>query len=141
MKYRLTLTALLLLMASIAAAQTVKSDWRFPSPDIPAKYDSEMKTDVYDLGNSFTAVRKKLGKSDVVIVGFRAAPEEIADADFALAVASKVLRLPKLLKETVLEQKDDFEFLFRTASGNTAGVTLAHDRKSAVVRLLPVEMQ
>jgi hypothetical protein len=139
MKRPARIALLLLVTLTVASAQTIKSDWRFPSPDIPAKYNTKLKTDVYDLGDGFTAIRKKFGDSEVAVVGFPPVPDEIEDADFALAVASKCFRLPKLLKDTVLEQKDKFEYLFRTESGRTVGVTLAHERKTAVVRLLPLK--
>jgi hypothetical protein len=141
---RFFFVALLLLVASASASsqeRKVKGDWKIPSPDIPSHYDADLKADIYDLGDGFEATRTKVRGHEVAIVGFKQIPGGISESDFALAVASKVLNLPKLLKDTVLEQKDKHEHLFRTALGSTAGVTIAHDRKTAVVRLLPEEEQ
>lgn len=75
----------------------------------------------------------------MVLVVIPLTPQTITEADLALTVAAKVLKLPRMLADTVLENRGDFEHRFRTASGRVAVVTIAHDRRSAVVRLLPLD--
>jgi hypothetical protein len=138
MKKAFTLTLLLLCAFTISArAQASKSDWTFPAPGIKSIYSQELKANVYDLGNGVFAARQNIKGNDFVLVSL---PPNISieDADLALAVVAKVLKLPRYLADTILERANDYEFRFRTLSGRVAGVTLAHDRASAIVRLIPL---
>lgn len=142
----LAILAVLACSLLAAGAQDLKSDWTFPAPNVKERYDAELKKTVYDLGDGFSAVRLKIGDAEVVLVSLPGDhPEktvgEIEEADIALVVASKAVHLPKLMKDVRLEQEEKFEHRFRTASGGVVLVVVAHDRKTAVVRLKPVEMQ
>jgi hypothetical protein len=128
---------LALLLGFSVHAQT-KNDWRFPSPEIKEHYSTELKTTVYDLGDGFIATKKSVENKPLMFVFIPEVANKSEDSDLALVIASKVWKLPRLLSDTILKREDKFEFRFRTVSGRTAGVTLAHDRKSAIVRLLPV---
>lgn len=144
MKRRFTLAVALCLLilafapASISQTKPTKSEWTFPAPGIKSRYDRELKGTIYDLGDGFHAHRRITGSQFLVFVSLPERLAEMEDSDLALVVASKVLKLPRLLSDTLLERESEFEFRFRTAGGRVAGVTLAHDRKSAIVRLIPV---
>ncbi len=132
---------LLLLAASTFAQQPKpKSEWKIDAPDSRCEYSEEAKACVYDLGDGFRAMRQKLSGHYFVIVGFsNQPPDAVSDPQLAIAVAAKVVTLAPLLKDAILKPKNDHEHLFRTATGRTAGVTIAADRKSAVVRIVGID--
>ena len=119
-----------------AGLRAIKNDWKFPAPGLKSEYSDELKATIYDMGDGFHAARVKIKEREFVFVSIPPGTARIEDSDLALLVADKVLRLPKALADTILPQEEKHEHLFRTANGLTVGVTLAHDRRSAVVRLI-----
>lgn len=143
------LAALLLSSATLTLAQksepaaerpTLKGDWKFPSPKVKERRDGA--TALYELGEGFIASRVKLEGKELVIVGIPQTEDTASapDSELAFIVAGLSLKLCTDFGKLFLEPNDS-EFRFRTLNGDTAGVTLASDRKTAVVRILPVEMQ
>jgi hypothetical protein len=141
----------LIALATTAAAQetnaprqrtTIKSDWKFPSPKVKEKFDRERKVTLYDLGDGFFAERVKLDGKELVVVAIPQNDDTLKtpDSELAFAVAGAALHLSTDFDKLFLGH-DGAEFRFLTLSGGKAGVTIARDRKTAVVRLLPEEMQ
>lgn len=135
----------LVVLAVAAAAQQragIKSDWKFPSPKVKEKYDPERKATLYDLGDGFFAERVKLDGKDLVVVSIPQSDDlkKTSDSELAFSVAVATLHLSTDFNKLFLG-RDGAEFRFLTLSGGKAGVTIARDRKTAVVRLLPEEMQ
>lgn len=113
------------------------NDWTFPKPGTQCRYSPKTKVDMCDLGNGIFAGYVELapGHSAVAVLFPILVPkEEVSDADLALAFASKVVELPKLLSDTIMEKKKGSEHRFRTASGKVVIVALDPGRKIAVVR-------
>lgn len=137
---------LIVFAAGTAAQQraTIKSDWKFPAPKVKEKYDSERKATMYDLGDGFFAERVKLDGKDLVIVSIPLDADKdlrrSSESEMAFIVADTTLNLSMDFDKLFLKP-DGHEYRFLTMNGASAGVTIAHDRKTAVVRLLPVEVQ
>ena len=117
----------------------LKSDWTFPTPGMKSQYSEQLKTTIYNLGHGFHAARVKLEGMMFVFVALPEGSGRIPDSDLALVVASKTLLLPRQGEDAVLEKENEYEHRFRTVGGRVASVTLAHDRKTAIVRIIPLE--
>jgi hypothetical protein len=126
----------------IAGRPALRGDWKFPSPKVKERRDPETKRTLYDLGHGFFASRVRIEGNDLVIVGIPQDADTLKapDSELAFMTAQASLKLCVDFGKLFLEP-DGNEFRFRTLNGDTAGVTIAHDRKTAVVRVVPVEMQ
>ncbi len=126
-------------LCAAAQAQETKIGWTFPAEGQKARPNETIGAPAFDLGDGFSATKLKVNGREVVMV-MVALPQvtrEVEDSDLALVVASKVLKLPRLPSEAVLRKETEREHRFRAASGRVAGVTLAQDRKTAIVRIIP----
>lgn len=118
------------------APTSERGEWTFPRPGMKGMYSEVSKTLMYDLGDGILAghIELLLGQPAVTIFFLPNVPkEEVSDADLALAFASKVVKLPDQLSDTILNQEKDSEYRFRTASGKVLIVALK-ERKVAILR-------
>jgi hypothetical protein len=121
-----------------SAQPEAEAGWAFPTEGMRGEYNADINGMVYDLGNGIYAGHTKFGGSPVVMVVFSKSftTEKVDNFDLAIAVAYKVVALPKQMADTVMGQNKIGEHLFRTASGKVVGVSIPPDRKSAVVRFI-----
>ncbi|HEY0003739.1 MAG TPA: hypothetical protein VGB17_02925 [Pyrinomonadaceae bacterium] len=131
------LVLVLAITAITSLAQQPNSEWTFPSQGMQGIYDERLKGVVYDLGDGFYGSHVKVRGVPVVVVTLaKGAPQEMSDADLTLLVASKTIRLHPTLKDALQGHTIGREYKFKTFNGRIAGVTLSHDRKTAIVRII-----
>jgi hypothetical protein len=127
---------------SDAVSSIESNEWTFPKPGMQGKYSNITKTTMYDLGDGIFAGHIEIVKGVPAVAMFfllnvpdddDADEEKVSDADLALAFASKVVKLPDQLSDTILNQEKDSEYRFRTASGKVLIVALK-DREIAILR-------
>jgi len=122
-----------------SAQPDAEAGWAFPTEGMRGEYNADIGGMVYDLGNGIFAAHTTIvtGSPIVMVVFSKAYPtEKIKDFDLAITIAYKVVKLPEKMADTVLGQNKIGEYLFRTASGKTIGVSIPPDRETAIVRLL-----
>ncbi len=113
------------------------NDWIFPKPGTQCRYSPITKVDMCDLGDGIFVGHVELAPGHPAVAVLFPIPvpkEEVSDADLALAFASKVVKLPDQLSETILDREKDSEYRFRTASGKVLIVALDASRKTAVIQ-------
>jgi len=113
-------------------------DWTFPRPGMRREYDKTVKGHIYELADGIYACHIKVAGEPVVLVSFsKQVPESVInDYDMTYMVAAEVVELSRYMADAVLPMENEYEHRFRTANGKIIGVTLAHDRKTALVRPL-----
>jgi hypothetical protein len=125
------------------AAADTGGEWTFPKAGMQGHYNEEAKVVIYDLGDAIFAGHLKLDTNQgplavvLVVFGVPVPRNEMSDGDLALVAASKVASLPERVADTVMGRADTDEYRFRTTSGKVIGVSIAYDRKTAIVRSLP----
>lgn len=123
-----------------AATQSVagaEGEWTFPRQGMQHYYSATIKGNIYYVGDGLYAGHTNLAGQPIVLVAFsKPIPEnEVKAFDLSFLIVSRVIKLPSLMTDALLPQENDYEHRFRTASGKVVAVTLAYDRKTAVVRL------